>query len=65
MWIFDTTLQPVTTAVLACPGVDAIRIWPLPVIQPWSENWFERPPGEMNELGRKLDSQPAHLTIFI
>jgi len=27
---------------LACPGVDYIRLWPLPVTRPWEEP--ERPP---------------------
>jgi hypothetical protein len=30
--------QPVRTLVLACPGVDAIRFWPLPVQQPWEKD---------------------------
>lgn len=25
------------TIALACPGVDYIRLWPLPPIRPWSE----------------------------
>lgn len=33
----DTTLQPVSTVLINCPGVDSIRIWPLPVYYPWME----------------------------
>jgi hypothetical protein len=44
----DTRLQPFNTLVLMCPRVDAIRIWPLPIIQPWSEDWWEGKPGSLN-----------------
>ena len=27
----------IRAVALACPGVDYIRLWPLPVIQPWDE----------------------------
>lgn len=30
-------LQPVFTIALACPRTDYIRLWPLPIKQPWSE----------------------------
>ena len=30
-------LQPVYTVVLDCPGKDSIRLWPLPVFDPWVE----------------------------
>jgi hypothetical protein len=33
----------VRTFALACPGMDYIRIWPLPVVKPWEEP--ERLPG--------------------
>jgi hypothetical protein len=33
--IYDKTLQPVVT--LACPEKDTMRIWLLPVVQPWWE----------------------------
>ena len=35
---FDTRLQPVHTLVLACPRMDMIRLWPLPVQRPWFED---------------------------
>lgn len=36
--IYDSSVQPVSTIVLACPRVDSIRLWPLPVLQPWYED---------------------------
>jgi hypothetical protein len=41
---FDTTAQPVSTLVLSCPRVDSIRLWPLPILQPWFEHPI-LPPG--------------------
>jgi hypothetical protein len=38
---FDTTLQPINTLVLSCPIVDSIRLWPLPIVHPWFEDWYE------------------------
>ncbi len=35
---FDITLQPTRTLALACPGVDMIRLWPLPIQHPWFED---------------------------
>jgi len=32
-----------TALALACPGVDYIRLWPLPVVQPWEELETPRP----------------------
>jgi hypothetical protein len=40
----DTRLQPFVTIVLNCPGVDSMRLWPLPIKQPWSEDWWENKP---------------------
>ena len=37
MVFIDTRLQPVFTVVLDCPGKDSIRLWPLPVLDPWVE----------------------------
>jgi hypothetical protein len=51
--LMDTRLQPVFTMSLDCPGVDSIRIWPLPVVQPFMEDWHEtRPEGELISLQR-------------
>ena len=47
--------QPFRTFVLACPGVDAIRLWPLPVQPNWAEDWFEHLPPT-------LDGQQARIT---
>ena len=35
---YDNIVQPVRTFVLACPRMDMIRLWPLPVEQPWFED---------------------------
>jgi hypothetical protein len=34
----DTRLQPQYMIVLACPRKDMIRLWPLPVQNPWFED---------------------------
>ena len=33
----DYHIPPVNAVALACPGVDLMRIWPLPITQPWCE----------------------------
>ena len=43
MAFIDKGLQPVYTMVLDCPGKDSIRLWPLPLVDPWFEDWWERP----------------------
>ena len=43
---FDTRLQPIYTLFLACPRTDMIRLWPLPVLQPSFEDWWEFRRGE-------------------
>jgi len=42
MLFIDKQLQPVYTVVLDCPGKDSIRFWPLPVADPWFEDWWEQ-----------------------
>ena len=42
MVFIDKRLQPVYTVVLDCPGKDSIRLWPLPVVDPWFEDWWEK-----------------------
>lgn len=42
---FDTTLQPVNTLVLACSKMDTLKLWPLPIEQPWFEDGCEKPLG--------------------
>jgi hypothetical protein len=39
--VFSKSLQPFFTVALACSGKDMIRIWPLPVVDPWFEDWFD------------------------
>ena len=41
MDFFDKVLQPFFMVVVACPRRDMIRIWPLPVVDPWFEDWYE------------------------
>ena len=54
--LMDKSLQPVFTISLDCPGVDSIRIWPLPIIQPFIEDWYEEKPGDLKaKTGIKLD----------
>lgn len=36
--LLDSRLQPVLTVALSYPGVDYIRLWPLPVLKPWYED---------------------------
>jgi len=35
MIFIEKRLQPVYTVLLDCPGKDSIRLWPLPVVDPW------------------------------
>ena len=51
MVFIDTRLQPVYTVVLDCPGKDSIRLWPLPVVDPWFEDWWERKDAEWENTG--------------
>jgi hypothetical protein len=39
--VIGKALQPRTTVVLACPGKDLVHLWPLPVVDPWFEDWME------------------------
>ncbi len=38
MIFIDKRLQHVYTVVVDCPGKDSIRLWPLPVVDPWVES---------------------------
>ena len=42
---FDNTLQSVNTLVLGCSKKDLIKLWPLPMEQPWFEDGREKPSG--------------------
>ncbi len=58
MVFIDKRLQPGYTMVLDCPGKDSIRLWPLPVVDPWVYRW-EREEGNewgkwFGELGSRL-----------
>ena len=54
VWHFTLrSQQPFRHVVLACPGVDAIRLWPLPVQQNWWEDWFEYLPPTPTPEGRQ------------
>ena len=35
----------IQAVALACPGVDYVRLWPLPVVQPWWDPTDEPEPG--------------------
>ncbi len=41
LWDIVPPSQPARTLVLACPKKDAIQLWPLPVMQPWVEDWWQ------------------------
>ena len=43
----DYTVQPVRTLAFACPGMDYIRLWPLPIQQPWIEDRWEPVEGDV------------------
>jgi hypothetical protein len=44
LYHFNQPAQPMNTWVLACPRKDMIRLWPLPVQQPWFEDWWRDKP---------------------
>ncbi len=46
MVFIDKRPQIVYTVVLDCPGKDSIRLWPLPMVAPWFEDWWEREEAE-------------------
>jgi len=41
MQYYTPPAQPVNTLVLTCPTMIMIRLWPLPVQQPWLEDGWE------------------------
>jgi len=51
----DYHVPPVNAVALACPGVDLMRIWPLPIVQPWCET-----PEPYEELAR---ARPGLVTL--
>lgn len=56
----DKTLQPAFTLALACPGVDMIRLWPLPIIF----NWIEDPDLPEDSLEAKTDQNLNNLEVI-
>ena len=54
-------LQPEFTIVIACPRMDMMRLWPLPVIQPWFEDFD--PCGQWGKCENCINSQYAKLEI--
>ncbi len=38
LWDIFPPSQPARTVALTCSGVDMVRLWPLPVQQPWFED---------------------------
>jgi hypothetical protein len=43
---YDKPWQPFRTLTFDCPGKDSVRIWPLPVVDPWNEDWWESQMGK-------------------
>jgi len=48
LYHFTQPAQPMNAWVLAFPRRDIIRLWPLPVQQPWFEDWWEDKPDFLN-----------------
>lgn len=38
LWVLDTSLQPEVTAVVVCPDMGLMKVWPRPVEYPWGED---------------------------
>ena len=41
LWTIDEPIQTEISIAVACPGVDLVRIWPLPVVMAWDEGSCE------------------------
>ena len=54
MVLFDKRLQPVYTLLLDCPGKESIKLRPLPVVDPWVEDWWGREEAEWENAGIKI-----------
>lgn len=38
LWLFtESSYLGEQALALACPGVDLLRLWPLPMVQPWAD----------------------------
>ena len=42
-----TEAQPAFTIAAGFPGRDLVRLWPLPVQNPWFEDWWEPVEGDV------------------
>ena len=42
---YDPPAQPFKTVTIDCPGKDLVHTWPLPVVDPWNEDWWESQEG--------------------
>ena len=61
MDFFDTTVQPMRHVIYSCPRMDSIRLWPLPVLQPWYEDWYEYyAPGSIEAQKKPLGGSLSH-----
>jgi len=38
VWILEEPVQPEVTYALACPKIDLIKLWPLPISYSWDES---------------------------
>lgn len=47
VYFYEKTHQPMFTISLDCAGVDSIRIWPFPIIQPFNDDWRETIPMQL------------------
>lgn len=41
--LYEPPAQPTYSVCLSCPRVDTIRLWPLPMIYPFFEDWHDQP----------------------
>ena len=44
--VYDPPVQPFRTITIDCPGKDSVRIWPLPMVDPWNEDSWESQEGK-------------------
>jgi hypothetical protein len=45
---FGDETQPVFTIAIGCPGSDLMRLWPLPIQDPWFEDNWNPVDGSLN-----------------
>ena len=44
--VYNPPSQPFKTISIDCPGKDSVRIWPLPMVDPWNEDSWESQEGK-------------------